>query len=63
MICDFLAPFAEMTNLISGSSFPTSNLYFMQVWKIENWLRANEFNGDEVICEMVSSVKLKFDNY
>ena len=63
LISEFLAPFVEMTNLVSGSSYPTVNLYFMQVWKIENWLRSNEFSGDEVICEMVASMKLKFDKY
>lgn len=30
-IFEFLEPFYEITNLISGSSYPTSNLYFMQV--------------------------------
>jgi len=29
--CEFLKPFYVMTNLISGSSYPTSNRYFMQV--------------------------------
>ena len=63
LIRDFLAPFAEMTNLISGSSYSTANLYFMQVWNIESWLRANEFNEDEVISEMVASMKPKFNKY
>lgn len=39
---DFLEPFDQITNLISGSTYPTSNLYFMQVWKIQNWLTVNE---------------------
>lgn len=63
LICKFLAPFAEMTNLVSGSSYPTANLYFMQVWKIECWLRANETSDDETICQMVETMKLKFDKY
>ena len=63
LIRDFLAPCAEMTNLISGSFYPTANLYFMQVWMIENWLRENEFSGDEVICEMVASMQPKFNKY
>lgn len=63
MISEFLSPFAEMTRLVSGSSYPTANLYFMQVWLIENWLRSNEFCGDEVICGMVATMKLKFDKY
>lgn len=32
-ICEVLKPFHEITNLISGSSYPTSNLYFMQIWR------------------------------
>ena len=32
----FLAPFYQITNLISGSSYPTFNLYFLQVYSIEN---------------------------
>ena len=28
-MCDFLRPFFQITELISGSSYPTSNLYFM----------------------------------
>lgn len=30
-ICNCLAPFYNITNLIFGSSYITSNLYFMQV--------------------------------
>ena len=62
-ICKFLAPFAEMTNLVSGSSYPTANLYFMQVWKIECWLRTHETSDDETIYQMVETMKLKFDKY
>nr|KYP39151.1 Putative AC transposase [Cajanus cajan] len=36
--CEFLKPFFVMTNLISDSTYPTSNQYFMQVWKIEKLL-------------------------
>ncbi|KAG7579718.1 Ribonuclease H-like superfamily [Arabidopsis thaliana x Arabidopsis arenosa] len=63
LICEFLRPFSEMTNLISGSSYPTANLYFMQVWKIECWLRVHEYSADETICQMVEIMKLKFDKY
>jgi len=28
-ICEFLEPFYDITNLISGSNYPTANLYFM----------------------------------
>ncbi|RID58697.1 hypothetical protein BRARA_F01974 [Brassica rapa] len=59
----YVKPFDQMTKLISGSSYPTSNLYFMEVWKIQSWLRSNEFYEDEVIGEMVASIKVKFDKY
>ena len=35
-MCAFLAPFYHITNLIFGPSYPTSHLYFMQVYSIEN---------------------------
>ncbi|XP_017979911.1 PREDICTED: zinc finger BED domain-containing protein RICESLEEPER 2-like [Theobroma cacao] len=63
IICEFLEPFYETTNLISGSSYPTSNLYFMQVWKIESILNENLHNEDEVIKNMCQRMKMKFDKY
>ena len=52
-----------MTRLISGSSYPTANLYFMEVWKIQSWLGSNEFHEDTVIADMVASMRLKFVKY
>ncbi|WRX28662.1 HAT [Theobroma cacao] len=63
IICEFLEPFYETTNLIFGSSYPTSNLYFKQVWKIESILNENLFNEDEVIKDMCQRMKMKFDKY
>lgn len=62
-ICELLQPFDEITNLISGSTYPTSNLYFMQVYKIELWLKSHENSSSEVIVEMVGAMKAKFDKY
>ena len=62
-ICELLQPFHEITNLISGSTYPTSNLYFMQVYKIELWLKSHEKSSSEVIVEMVGAMKVKFDKY
>nr|GME12223.1 zinc finger BED domain-containing protein RICESLEEPER 2-like [Ipomoea batatas] len=62
-ICDFLMPFNEITKLFSGSTYPTSNLYFRQVWKIEYLLTMNMKNGDSVIKEMDCKMKIKFDKY
>ncbi|XP_020987659.2 zinc finger BED domain-containing protein RICESLEEPER 1-like [Arachis duranensis] len=62
-MCEFLEPFYETTNLISGSSYPTSNLYFMQVWKIECLLEDNQTCDDVVIMNMTFRMKMKFDKY
>nr|GMD70458.1 zinc finger BED domain-containing protein RICESLEEPER 2-like [Ipomoea batatas] len=62
-ICDFLMPFNEITKLFSGSTYPTSNLYFRQVWKIEYLLTMNMKSGDSVIKDMACKMKIKFDKY
>ena len=63
LICDLLQLFDEMTRLISGSSYLTANLYFMEVWKIQSWLGSNECHEDTVIADMVASMRLKFVKY
>jgi len=52
-MCEFLKPFCIITNLISGSSYPTSNRYFMQVWRIECFLRENAKSDDSTIKRYV----------
>ena len=43
-MCEFLKSFHTITNLISGSSYPTSNLYFGEIWRIELLLTSNLAN-------------------
>uniref|UniRef100_A0A0R0IF82 hAT-like transposase RNase-H fold domain-containing protein n=1 Tax=Glycine max TaxID=3847 RepID=A0A0R0IF82_SOYBN len=62
-MCDFLHPFFQITELIYDSSYPTSNLYFMQVWKIECLLLQNLSNEDELIRTITIDMKTKFDKY
>lgn len=62
-ICEFLEPFYEITNLISGSSYPTANLYFMQVWKVQCILEKHQKSIDKVIKDMSDNMKKKFDKY
>ncbi|XP_013589208.1 PREDICTED: zinc finger BED domain-containing protein DAYSLEEPER-like [Brassica oleracea var. oleracea] len=62
-ICDFLGPFAVITSLMSGSNYPTANLYFYQVWLIHDWLRRNEESDDEIVRHLVPPMKEKFDKY
>ncbi|CAA0836411.1 Zinc finger BED domain-containing protein DAYSLEEPER [Striga hermonthica] len=60
---EFLRPFFDITKLMSGSSYPTSNVYFTQVWKIQCLLLKNVNNDDVVIKEMVKEMMGKFDDY
>ena len=62
-MCEFLHPFNVITNLISSTSYPTSNLYFMQVWKIECLLKAYVDSEDSIIKDMAMRIKVKFDKY
>ena len=45
-ICAFLASFYHIINLISRSSYLTSNLYFMQVYSIKMKLNENLYSED-----------------
>ena len=62
-MCEFLKPFYTITNLISGSSYPTSNLYFGEIWRIELLLTSNLASEDLLIQSMCSKMKEKFDKY
>ena len=62
-MCEFLKPFYTITNLISESSYPTSNLYFGEIWRIELLLTSNLANEDLLIQSMCCRMKEKFDKY
>lgn len=62
-LCEFLEPFCDTTNLISGSSYPTSNLYFTQIWKIERLLKTNLLNVDQTISGMCVEMLESFYKY
>ena len=45
-ICHLLEPFYEITNLFSGSEYPTTNLYFLQVYNIHSLLKDASLSDD-----------------
>ena len=59
-ICVFLLPFYEITNMIFATSYPTSNLYFLQVWNIQTRLLESLKDEDEVIRDMAERMLVKF---
>ncbi|XP_028769961.1 zinc finger BED domain-containing protein RICESLEEPER 2-like [Neltuma alba] len=62
-MCKFLKPFAVITNLMSGSTYPTSNMYFNQISKIESMLKHHMHNDDSVIRDMAVRMLDKFEKY
>ncbi|XP_028805076.1 zinc finger BED domain-containing protein RICESLEEPER 2-like [Neltuma alba] len=62
-ICTFLEPFKGITNLMSRSSNPTLNMYFMKMSKIELSLKENVMNVDPKIQDMAHRMKEKFNKY
>ncbi|XP_061371669.1 zinc finger BED domain-containing protein RICESLEEPER 2-like [Gastrolobium bilobum] len=63
ILCRFLHPFCEITNLMSGTSYPTSNLYFLQVWKIQRVLIRMSNDEDVVVSSMANKMMDKFQKY
>ena len=52
-MCEFLKSFYTITNLISGSSYHTSNFYFREIWRIKFLLISNLANKDLLIQKYV----------
>ncbi|XP_025662097.1 zinc finger BED domain-containing protein RICESLEEPER 1-like [Arachis hypogaea] len=62
-ICEFLYPFYETTNLISSTSYPTSNLYFLQVYHIQCVLMESLRSEDELLRSIGEKMMNKFKKY
>ncbi|OMO54906.1 putative Zinc finger, BED-type [Corchorus capsularis] len=62
-ICEILEVFNAVTKIISGSDYPTSNLFLNEVHRVKVLLDKNMNNENEFIRAMVSRMKSKFDKY
>ncbi|XP_016178403.1 zinc finger BED domain-containing protein RICESLEEPER 2-like [Arachis ipaensis] len=62
-ICEFLYLFYETTNLISSTSYPTSNLYFLQVYHIQCILMRILRSEDKLLTSMGEKMMNKFKKY
>jgi len=60
---EFLKTFYDATNVPSGSSYPTANLYFHQLWKIKLAMDKEISNSDQDIVAMVKKMQKKFMQY
>ncbi|XP_057473813.1 zinc finger BED domain-containing protein RICESLEEPER 1-like [Actinidia eriantha] len=62
-VCQVLAIFNEVTKIISGSAYPTSNLFLTEVWRMKEILDAKSVDENDYIRAMVLKMKKKFDKY
>lgn len=58
-----LKPFQKITNLFSGSDYPTANLYFDNVWKIQMHLLDLAKSLDPEMKQMADAMNEKFNKY
>ncbi|GAU19718.1 hypothetical protein TSUD_78430 [Trifolium subterraneum] len=62
-ICSFLLPLWETATMINCTAHHTSNLYFLQVWKVQCVLVESLGGEDEVIKRMAERMMSKFEKY
>ncbi|GJU93914.1 putative ribonuclease H-like domain-containing protein [Tanacetum coccineum] len=62
-ICEILEVFNNVTHIISGSDYPTSNLFLCEVYKVKQVLDGKKDDESEFIRKMVEKMKEKFDKY
>lgn len=63
VVCSFLEKFNNATKIISGSDYPTSNLFLSEVSRVRVEIELHLNNPDESIKEMAKKMKEKFDKY
>lgn len=63
IVCDFLEEFDMVTNLISGTDYPTSNLFLPELWHIKKILDEARFSEDSCLTKMATKMKMRFDKY
>jgi hypothetical protein len=59
-LCDILKLFSDATELLLGSKYPSSSLYFDQIWEIKLLLEKESTNSDVLIRAMIHEMKEKF---
>lgn len=62
-ICDKLARFYKVTEIFSGRSYPTANLFFRRVCQIKLALMEWLSSSDKMIQDMALKMVEKFDKY
>ncbi|XP_062165000.1 zinc finger BED domain-containing protein RICESLEEPER 2-like [Alnus glutinosa] len=58
-----LSVFNEVTNIVSGSEYPTSNLFLPEVWKMKEILLLKCKDNNDYIRAIASKMSNKFEKY
>ncbi|KAL0342643.1 UNVERIFIED_CONTAM: hypothetical protein Scaly_1926900 [Sesamum calycinum] len=62
-VCSVLELFWTATHIVSGSDYPTSNLFLNEVSRVKVLLDKKALENDIFIRDMVAKLKSKFDKY
>ena len=62
-ICKLLEVFNLATHVISGSDYPTANLYLPEVWRVKQVIDNAIEDANSFMRDMAISMKEKFDKY
>ncbi|KAK8998876.1 hypothetical protein V6N11_070057 [Hibiscus sabdariffa] len=60
---EILKVFYDTTNVISGSEYPTSNLFLSEIYRIKLLLDTSSKSSDDFVKGMVTNMKERFDKY
>lgn len=62
-VCKLLEVFNLATHVISGSEYPTANLYLPEIWRVKQVIDNAAEDIDLFMREMAGPMKLKFDKH
>ena len=62
-LLDILKVFYTTTNIISGSEYPTSDMFLSEICYIKENLDKNSESHDQFVKDMVKNMKERFDKY
>jgi hypothetical protein len=62
-VCQLLGVFNQVTNIVSGSDYPTANLFLPEVWRMKEVLATKCKDENEYIKAMTYKMSTKFQKY
>ncbi|PSR96065.1 Zinc finger BED domain-containing protein [Actinidia chinensis var. chinensis] len=62
-LCTYLKLLFDAANVLITTTYPTSNIFFQEVWKIQCELTLASMSEDPLICNLIKPLQEKFDKY